>query len=98
MDLQPLADSCHWSETARRLVAADRRPLHVVYGNLLESSRPLSDHRTMFMLLVCDQCTILGTEKISATIDDQRRPSYDGSTSVSDLLKTTHDHQRPPIS
>ena len=61
MDLQPLTDSCHWSEIARRLVAADRRPLqvHVAYGNLLESRRQLSDHRTMFVLLVCDQCTIL---------------------------------------
>ena len=63
MDLQPLTDSCHWSETARRIVAADRRPLQVVYGNLLESRRQLSDHRTMFVLLVCDQCTILGTKK-----------------------------------
>ena len=64
MDLQPLTDSCHWSETSRRIVAADRRPLQVVYGNLLESRRQLSDHRTMFMLLVCDQCTILGTKNI----------------------------------
>ena len=40
-----------------------RRPLqvHVVYGNLLESRR---HHRTMFVLLVCDQCTILGTKNI----------------------------------
>ena len=77
MDLQPLADSCHWSETARKLVAADRRPLqvHVVYGNLLESCRQLSDHRTMFVLLVCDQCTILGTKKYlrPLTISDDHR-------------------------
>ena len=36
-----------------------------------------------------------GHQKISATIDDQRRPSYDGCTLVSDILKTAHDHQRP---
>ena len=44
--LQPLAGSCHWSETARRLVAAERRPLQVVWGNLIK----VADNRSIVML------------------------------------------------
>ena len=80
IDLHPLADSCHWSETARRLVAADRRPLQVVYGNFLVADRSQIMHDP-------------GHQKYLRPMKRSASTIVYGCTSVSDLLKTTHDHQ-----
>ena len=65
-------DSCHRSETARRPVAGS-------LGQSFKNRRPLSDHRTMVVLLKNLSAT---HDRLTIAYDQQRSPTI------------THDHPR----